>query len=186
MLNIEVDDEIYVGDKLLQEFTSCLDCGLCCKLFDWLPIYDEEINELVSTLEIKKTDFKKKYTKLSNNDKKVNYLSLRTPCPFQNGNECQIYNKRWLICRTFPFCINLTKNIAELTGIYVCPQATQFYIAMLDFYETYQPDIYHKLIEKENQGIIGKNGMRILGPADIFTNYLDWLYLKNRDRIQFS
>ena len=183
MLSIEVDDDLYVGDELLQEFTPCLDCGLCCKFFDPLPVYEEEIDDLVSTLKITKTEFKKTYTKRLRKKDSIEKVSLKTPCPFQKGNLCQIYPKRLFICRTFPLLINLTKDIGVLSGIYVCPQATQFYEGMLDFYQGHQPNVYHQLVEKENQLTIGKNGMKIMGPAVIFSFFLDWLHrLKTEEK----
>ena len=176
MVIIELDDELYVGDELLQEFSKCLECGLCCKFFDPLPIYNEEIEDLVSTLTTTTTDFKKTYTKRLRRSETIEKVSLKTPCPFQKGNLCQIYDKRWFICRTFPLFINLSKNTGVLSGIYVCPQSTQFYEAMIDFYNTRQPEFYRQFIEKEKQLTIGKNGMKIKGPAAIFSYYLDWLH----------
>ena len=178
MVSIDVDDDLYVGDEFLQEFTHCLDCGLCCKFFDPLPIYEEEIDDLISTLHISKTEFKKTYTKRLRKKDSIEKVSMKTPCPFQIGNLCQIYQKRWFICRTFPLLINLTKEIGVLSGIYVCPQATQFYEGMLDFYQKRQPSVYKQLLEKEKVLTIGKNGMKIKGPAAIFSFYLDWLHRK--------
>jgi Fe-S-cluster containining protein len=176
MISIEADDDLYIGDELLQEFTLCLDCGLCCKFFDSLPIYEEEIDELIATLQMTKTEFKKTYTKRIQKKDNKEKVSLKTPCPFQQGNLCQIYPKRWFICRTFPLLINITKKVGILSGIYVCPQATQFYEGMLDFYQHHQQYVYHQLVEKEKQLTIGKNGMKINGPIEIFSFYLDWLH----------
>lgn len=182
MVSIEVEDELYVGDEFLQEFTPCLDCGLCCKFFDPLPVYEEEIEDLISTLQMTKTEFKKTYTKRLQKSQTDEKVSLKTPCPFQKGTLCQIYPKRWFICRTFPLLINLTKEIGVLSGIYVCPQATQFYEGMLEFYRLHEQTVYDQLIEKEKQLKIGKNGMKIKGPAAIFSFYLDWLHRPNTEK----
>jgi Fe-S-cluster containining protein len=181
MFKFDDADELFVGDEILKEFSDCSDCGLCCKFFSHLPLYETEISELSKILKISPEEFRQVYSKrIENTEESVRY-SLKTPCPFLEKNTCQIYNHRFLICRTFPLCINLTKNKAILSGIYVCPQATQFYEGLLEFLQNHQKKIYKQLIEKEKLVTLDERGMKIMGKATIFASYLDWLHLKKED-----
>lgn len=178
MLEFDEKDELFVGDTILSEFGSCTECGICCKFFSQLPIYTIEIEEKAKVLGINSKEFQKKYTKTIKNSNKKTILSLKTPCPFLNQKICRIYANRFLVCRTFPLFINLTRNTAVLSGIYVCPQATQFYEGLLSFYKTNENNFYEQLIEKEKHIIVDKNGMELTGKAALFTPYLDWLHSK--------
>lgn len=176
MLEFTETDELFVGDEILKEFWSCLDCGLCCSFFSILLIYDAEIEEIASFLGITPEAFEKRYTKRIDDSKEDTNYSLKTPCSFLDGNKCRIYKHRFLICRTFPLFINLTTNKAILSGIYLCPQATQFYEGLLDFYQQQHQQLYDQLLEKEKQVSIGERGMKIQGEASLFIPYLDFLY----------
>jgi Fe-S-cluster containining protein len=174
MLDCDKDDKLFVGDAILSEFFQCKGCGICCNTFEPLPLYLDEIKQIVHYLGITKDEFRNLYTcKTMINDKEI---SLKTPCPFVEENSCLIYPNRGFVCRTFPFCINLSKNVAVLSGIYFCPQATQFYEGLLDFLKKYQPDTYIELIEKEQTLPVGEMGYTLQSHADIFSGYLDWLY----------
>jgi len=176
MLEFDETDELFVGDEILNEFYSCTDCGLCCRFFSNLPIYETEIASVSSFLKISPEQFKQKYTKRINENIEKNRCSLKTPCPFLNGNVCRIYGHRFLVCRTFPLFMNLTKDEAILSGIYLCPQATQFYEALIEFYKQHHIDLFYRLIEKEKDVLLDESGMEIKGTVSLFSPYLDWLY----------
>jgi len=176
MLTINQDDDLFIGDSILQEFGKCTDCGLCCRFFDSLPIYPDEIENISAKLSISKEQFKQGYTKQD----KEGEISLKTPCPFQSENHCQIYPHRFFTCRTFPLCINLTQNQGIISGIYLCPQATQFYEGMLAYYHKHHPKTYQHLVHLEEKTTIDEKGMKITGPASLFSPYLDWLISKEK------
>lgn len=176
MLEFDETDELFVGDDILNEFFSCMDCGLCCRFFSILPIYEKEIAEAAASLEILPEKFKQRYTKTNENDMQNTKFSLKTPCPFLKANSCRIYNHRFLVCKTFPLFMNLSKNEAILSGIYLCPQATQFYEGLLDYYRKYHTELHYQLIEKEKDIVLDEKGMEIKGKVSLFSPYLDWLY----------
>jgi Fe-S-cluster containining protein len=176
MLEFDEADELFVGDAILNEFYSCTDCGLCCRFFSDFPIYKMEIASVSSFLKISSEQFKQNYTKRIGKNVENTRFSLKTPCPFLNGNVCRIYDHRFLVCRTFPLFMNLTKNEAILSGIYLCPQATQFYEGLLEFYKKHYTELFHRLIEKEKDVLLDEKGMEIKGKDSLFSPYLDWLY----------
>jgi len=178
MLEFDEKDDLFVGDNILKEYSSCTDCGLCCKFFSQLPVYENEIIKIARSLNISPDDFQNKYLKKTSNSEKNSSFSLKTPCPFLKNNKCRIYHCRFLLCQTFPLFMNLSANTAILSGIYLCPQATQFYEGLLEFYKTNHFDLYNQLIEKEKHVKIDENGMELTGKVALFAPYLDWLYLK--------
>ena len=140
MLEFNYDDDLFVGDEILKEFGDCCDCGLCCKFFQPLPFYKNEIKEIADFLGITEDIFYKKYVNAKYKDMDNQEISLKTPCPFLENNNCLIYKNRGFVCRTFPLCINLTTNEAVLSGVYFCPQATQFYEGLLEFNKKNNPN----------------------------------------------
>lgn len=178
MLKFDENDELFVGDEILKEFGNCTECGLCCKFFTDLPIYEEEINQTSTLLGLSGEEFKKRYTKIINASEEEIKRSLKTPCPFEKNKRCTIYTHRFFICRTYPLFMNLTTNQAILSGIYLCPQATQFYEGLLEFYKKQNYEFYEQLLKKENQITVDEKGMKIQGKATLFSPYLDWLYSK--------
>lgn len=178
MLECDEHDKIFVGDTILAEFWNCRDCGICCRTFEELPMYIDEAKQIATNLGISYKTFKDTFTDKNHNKK--DEISLKSPCPFLKHNSCSIYSIRGFICRTFPLSINLSTNQAVLSGIYFCPQATQFYEGLIDFLYNTNLTIYHKLIQKEKKLFIDDLGMKIQGTADIFTAYLDWIYNNNK------
>ncbi len=61
MLEVNHNDELFVGDEILKEYGDCSDCGLCCKYFQTLPFYRGEIKEIADFLGITEDIFYKKY-----------------------------------------------------------------------------------------------------------------------------
>jgi Fe-S-cluster containining protein len=171
MLAIEQDDELFVGDTILKEYGDCMDCGLCCRFFNSISIYPEEIIRASTILSMDEEQFKQYYTKKGKHDE----ISLKTPCPFLHQNKCQIYPHRFFTCKTYPFCINLSKNKGILSGIYLCPKSTQFYEGMLQYYSKYDLEAYQKIILLEEKTNIDEKGMKIIGASSLFSPYLDWL-----------
>lgn len=171
MLDFEPNDELFVGDKILSDFGNCTDCGLCCSYFESITLYPEEIKSIAKILSITEETFINAYTKKQNE----NSYFLQMPCPFLKNKKCSIYPYRFFICQTFPLCINRSTNKAVLSGIYICPQATQFYEGLLQFYQDHSEDIYQKIIDIERNAEIDEKGMEIHAPSSIFSPYLDWL-----------
>jgi Fe-S-cluster containining protein len=178
MLDFNETDELFVGDEILKNFASCADCGLCCRFFSHLILYEKEVDEIIKDLGISLDEFKQKYVSDVDNSRGSTTYSFNIPCSFLHQNKCMIYKHRFLVCRTFPFFMNLTTNNAILTGIYLCPQATQFYEGLIDFYQKHHPHLYHQLIKKEKDILIDDNGMEITGSVSLFAPYLDWLSVK--------
>ncbi len=171
MLAIDQHDEIFIGDSILKDFLNCSECGLCCSFFDDLIIYAEEIKNAANRLSLDEETFRSRFTKaIVGNDR-----SLLTPCPFVHENKCTIYNHRFFVCKAFPLCINLTKNQGILSGIYVCPQATQFYEGLLDFYKKNDENTYQFLLSMEEKVQIDEKGMKVMAKASLFSPYLDYL-----------
>lgn len=180
MLKFDETDELFVGDDILSEFELCTNCGLCCSFFQDLPIYKEEIKMAASFLQINQDLFKKMYMK-TNSDRFT--FSLKTPCPFLNQKKCMIYKHRFLVCRTFPLFMNLTTNKAILSGIYFCPQATQFYEGLIEFFKQHDSKLYYLFMEKEKNIEIEKDGMKIQCKASLLYPYLDLLYSTKKDML---
>jgi Fe-S-cluster containining protein len=178
MLDFNETDELFVGDDILKDFACCTDCGLCCRFFSHLILYEKEVDEIINYLDISLNEFTQKYVNDVDNSEDSTKYSFHIPCSFLHQNNCMIYSHRFLVCRTFPFFMNLTTDKAILTGIYLCPQATQFYEGLIDFYKKYYPDLYQHLIEKEKEILIVDNGMEITGSVSLFAPYLDWLSVK--------
>jgi Fe-S-cluster containining protein len=180
MLEFDKTDSLFVGDKILNDFWSCTDCGICCNYFEDLFLYENELIEIAKVLEITSKEFKRLYTNELNTKTDDNGLcSLNSPCPFIKNKKCTIYPHRFFVCRTFPFFMNLTKNQAVLSGIYLCPQATQFYEGLLEFYKQKSRNFYEELIAHENHIILDKKGMKIQAKVTLFSSYLDFLFSKN-------
>ncbi len=178
MLDFNETDELFVGDDILKNFASCTDCGLCCRFFSDLTLYEKEVEEIVKELGISLEKFKQKYVNSVDTSNDSTTYSFNIPCSFLHQNRCMIYHHRFLVCRTFPLFMNLTTNKAILTGIYVCPQATQFFEGLLDFYQKDYHHLYHQIIEKEKHILIDDDGMEIMGSVSLFAPYLDWLNSK--------
>jgi len=176
MLEFDETDELFVGDDILNDFFSCRNCGLCCRFFSNLPIYEKEIDDAAASLEISPEKFKQRYIKRNGNDMENTKFLLKTPCPFLKVNSCRIHDHRFLVCRTFPLFMNLSKNEAILSGIYLCPQTTQFYEGLLEYYKEHHTELFYQLIEKEKDVVLDEKGMEIKGKVSLFSPYLDWLH----------
>jgi Fe-S-cluster containining protein len=176
MLDFKQTDKLFVGDEILKDFASCSDCGLCCRFFSHLTLYEKEVEEIVKQLDISLDKFIQKYVNSVHSSDESTTYSFKIPCLFLQKNRCMIYHHRFLVCRTFPLFMNLTTNKAILSGIYLCPQATQFYEGLLDFYQKDYPHLFHQIIEKEKHIMIDENGMEIRGSVTLFAPYLDWLH----------
>lgn len=175
MLEFDENDKLFIGDNVLKDFGNCLDCGLCCKLFDYIEIADEEIQSIAQYLKITQKDFRKKYTKNNRKQNALTKTSLKTPCHFQRLSKCTIQKRKPFDCKTFPLFINITKGQAILTGIYLCPQATHFYQGFLEFCQHYNRSLYDILISLEQKAPWTSLGLELTLPSKPLGCYIDWL-----------
>ena len=134
MLEFTKNDTLFTGDQILKELWDCLECGLCCKFFSEIPIFKTEMKELAEYVSIDEKRFIKYHLEYNKNSQTQKELMLKTPCHFQENNRCIVHKKKPLVCRMFPLCINITTGKGILSGIYLCPQATQFYEGLIDYY----------------------------------------------------
>jgi len=183
MLEFDVEDELFVGDKILKFFGNCLDCGLCCKIFHYVEVTDDEIQNIAQCLKMSKKDFLKIYTKKNQQKNASTKKSLKTPCKFQKSTRCTIHKKKPFDCKTYPLIINITKCQALLTGIYLCPQATNFYQGFLDFCKNNLPDIFNRLITLEKGTSWTTLGLELTLPSEPVSTYIDWLIQKSVKKI---
>lgn len=96
---------------------ECLKCGKCCKnfgsnsSFSGLPLFEwekEEFEKLAKEkgicLKISPTNVI--YDKKSKTYVNISYFMENQPCPFLKENKCSIYQKRPIVCRSFPLARN--------------------------------------------------------------------------------
>lgn len=175
MLEFDVCDELFIGDKILQDFGDCLSCGLCCKVFPSIEVATDEIKLIVKKLNIDSKQFAINYLKTHKSENGQIKLSLKTPCPFQEDNHCKIHEIKPFDCKTFPLLINITSKIAVLNGIYLCPQATQFYEGFLEFCKINDPKTYEDIIGKEKTTELSQLGLKLTINSEKVSNYIDWI-----------
>jgi Fe-S-cluster containining protein len=186
MLEFDKEDELFIGDRVLRYFGNCLDCGLCCKIFNSIEIADDEIQNIAHYLKMTKGDFLKRYTKRNRKHNALTKTSLKTPCQFQKSSRCTIHKRKPFDCKTFPLLINVTKGQAILTGIYLCPQATHFYQGFLDFCQHHIPSLYDDLISLEKETNWTSLGFELTISAKPLSLYIDWLYSDAKTRKCFT
>ena len=176
MIEFGPDDKLFTGTSLLNDLFDCTTCGLCCMDFDDLPIYASEVEELASHLGLDKQDFKKRFTKDYFKSEGLETSSFRTPCRFLEDRKCMIYSHRPFICRFYPLVVNISTNEAVLSGIYFCPQATQLYEGLIEFYRSRDEMIYGKLMKIEAKSEYSSKGWELKDTQSLITRYLDWIY----------
>jgi Fe-S-cluster containining protein len=139
-------------------------------------MYPEEITDISSYLSIDEDSFIIQFTKpCKNPDEKVT-RSLQTPCAFLTDGKCMIYPHRPFVCRAYPLVINRDKKEAILSGIYFCPQATQFYEGLINFCRSRNPKHYQNLITNEKKCNISPTGLLLYDSSLIISSYVDWLH----------
>jgi Fe-S-cluster containining protein len=176
MLEFNPNDELFLGTSLLNEYFDCANCGFCCKAFETVPIYPEELSSISSHLSLDRFKFKEQYTKPYDEPNTTVLRSFITPCPFLEKKRCVIYPHRPFVCQSFPLVINLEIREAVLSGIYFCPQATQFYEGLIDFYSSHDPSMYRLLINNEKNISLSSLGWKLQENRSIISSYIDWLY----------
>lgn len=84
---------------------KCTGCGKCCSGSPgYVFLTDQDIQNLITHLNISKEEFIRKYTKVF-----YDRLSLRDDTPnygcifLKEGKHCSVYQARPLQCRTYPF-----------------------------------------------------------------------------------
>lgn len=96
---------------------ECLKCGDCCKnfgsndSFSGLPLFEWEKKEFERLakergifLNINSTNII--YDKKSKTYVNISYFMENQPCPFLKDNQCAVYEKRPIVCRSFPLARN--------------------------------------------------------------------------------
>jgi Fe-S-cluster containining protein len=87
------------------------DCGACCTNhgnYAYVYLVGDDVDRLVSQLELDEGDFLARYTDLDGG-----HLVLRMDspdCPFLDGTRCTVYPARPTQCSTFPFWHETLKN----------------------------------------------------------------------------
>jgi len=178
MLEFNETDELFIGNELLKEFSDCLECGICCKIFDFIELNDFDIKNISKHLDIDKKEFISRYTKEKINTETYSKISLLAPCPFQKSNMCTIHEFKPFDCTIFPLLINITKEKAVLSGIYLCPQSTNFFQGYLEYCKNYFPSVFIELIELESNASLSKLGLKLMVNSKSIESYIDWIHSK--------
>jgi uncharacterized protein len=100
-LKIVDDTQVWYKDGL--QF-KCTGCGKCCTGSPgavWVS--DEEVKEISSHLNIPVKDFLNQYTRLIDGKRSLIEDPRSYDCVFLKNNQCTIYQKRPLQCRTYPW-----------------------------------------------------------------------------------
>lgn len=86
---------------------KCTECGKCCTgPSGYVFVTEEEIEKMATLLKINSYLFKKKYTRLCNNQYALTErknLSGEYDCVFLEGKKCKVYQARPKQCRSFPW-----------------------------------------------------------------------------------
>lgn len=96
---------------------ECLKCGNCCRnfgsdgSFSGLPLFEWEKEEFEKIAKEKKINLEIKPTNILFDKMSKEYVCLtfsmkNQPCPFLKNNVCSIYEKRPIVCRSFPLARN--------------------------------------------------------------------------------
>lgn len=96
---------------------ECLKCGNCCKnfgsneSFSGLPLFEWEKQDFESLAKEKKIKLEITSTNTLFDKKSKQYVCLtysmkNQPCPFLSNNMCSNYEKRPIVCRSFPLARN--------------------------------------------------------------------------------
>ncbi|VVB80179.1 Putative zinc- or iron-chelating domain protein [uncultured archaeon] len=96
----------------------CQGCGKCCKKFGpkGLPLFDFEVERLKKLAAERGLDLDIRTTEVVDG-KTVLYGMFNEPCPFLGEKGCTIYDKRFLICKSFPLFSTAKFNFAKVKGI---------------------------------------------------------------------
>ncbi len=131
----------------LLDFYGCQQCGLCCATASSITLHERDIQDISKYLRISPSTFIKKYViKLSNDE-----LGLRMPCPFFRDKKCLIHRVKPILCRTYPFDIEIRdRRIIGYVGQEKCSTTTM----LMDEYAEFGEDILQPLIAK-NDTLIG-------------------------------
>jgi len=151
-----MDDEEYIKScretfhfvTQLFDFYGCQQCGLCCATASSITLHERDVQDISKYLRIRPSMFIKKYAiKLSNDE-----LELHMPCPFFRNKKCLIHWVKPMLCRTYPFDIEIRdRRIIGYVGQEECPTTTM----LMDEYAEFEANILQALIAKNNT-LIGK------------------------------
>lgn len=161
----------------LFDFYGCQQCGLCCATANSITLHERDVQDVSKYLRIRPLTFIKKYViKLSNDE-----LELRMPCPFFRNKKCLIHPVKPMLCRTYPFDIEIRdRKIIGYVGQEECPTTTM----LMNEYAEFEANILQP-IAKNNTLIGGKNRERadvelfsdgsyggLIGRGDLYLFYL--------------
>lgn len=100
---------------------DCTACGNCCREM-CVSVETDDIERLAKRLGITPGQFEERHVAIDEED--GDKIMPETPCPFQGGNLCTVYEDRPAVCREFP---HLDKDgfRSRLSGVLgsadVCP-----------------------------------------------------------------
>lgn len=108
---------------------SCTDCGNCCRVLR--PVLDDEdIDRIAPRLGTTNEEFTAKYLRT---DEDGAFEMAAVPCPFLDGNICEIYEIRPTECREFPHTDKKdfsSRKFLHSGNVTVCPAVFQILESM--------------------------------------------------------
>ena len=114
------------NDKVFSKI-NCLDCAYCCKYLG-PRITNKDIRDLSHYLNIKESEFEKKYIKI---DEDNDTIFSSHPCPFlDTKNFCAVYDKRPRACRDYPHTHQpeiLRKKEIHIKNTFICPAVFEIF-----------------------------------------------------------
>jgi Fe-S-cluster containining protein len=184
----------------------CNGCGKCCKKFGekGLPLFDFEVEKLRKSYKGKeKLDIRPTEIFLDRKSGKrfaVLYGLFNEPCIFLKDDKCQIYNERFLICRSFPifsttsFKFNKSIGVPEFMECFSfdCKKKLSNFIGnetkSPSEIENYLKEVYGECFEfakksnKESERIM-ETLLELTREEKIDLQSLDWKSKRNNDNI---
>jgi Fe-S-cluster containining protein len=87
----------------IEDQIDCLACANCCRVAT-TRITERDIDKLVRSMGIGRTQFLKEYTVLSEDEGRI-LKRTESGCVFLSGNECTVYEARPRTCEDFPHLV---------------------------------------------------------------------------------
>lgn len=98
-----VERRLKIIAQEIEESIDCRACANCCRVAT-TTLTERDIQKLVRYLRIKREDFLRDYTTLSEEEGRI-LKRTETGCIFLSGNECTVYDARPSTCEDFPHLV---------------------------------------------------------------------------------